>query len=120
MATRYGHLCFFVQDLEKSRSFYLNNFDMVLDKEVPGDNGVVKQIFIKTSDGMLLELWEQQDNGPMHGHVAFWVDDIVAFSAGLRANGIVVSAPDLRPSGNTIAFLEDPDCNTIELLCAPH
>ncbi len=119
MATRFAHLCFYVKDLARSLAFYTDYFSLHFDKQVVGADGQPFVVFLILGDGTLLELWQHDTAGAMHGHLAFWVDDIVDFAQELRAQGIAVSEPDLRPSGNTIAFLQDPDGNTIELLCAP-
>lgn len=118
MATRFAHLCFFVTDLARAEAFYTRYFGLALDKRVVGLDGK-PALFLRLGEETFLELWEREAPGAIHGHVAFWVDDLVSFSSTLRAGGIAVSDPDLRPSGNTIAFLDDPDGNTVELLCAP-
>ncbi len=119
MSIRFGHLCFFVKDVIASQNFYMGHFNIGFDKQLVDENGKPFQVFLKLGNDTLLELWEQKENGAMFGHVAFWVDDIHEFAENMRRQGIPVTDPDLRPSGNIIAFLQDLDGNTIELLCAP-
>lgn len=119
MPTRFGHLCFFVKDVIASQDFYTRHFNLMFGKQLVDENGKPFQIFLSFGNDTFLELWEQPEYGPMFGHVAFWVEDIHEFAQNMRKQGIPVTDPDLRPSGNTIAFLKDPDGNTIELLCAP-
>jgi catechol 2,3-dioxygenase-like lactoylglutathione lyase family enzyme len=118
MATRFGHLCFLVTDLARAQAFYTRHFGLQVEKLVPGLDGK-PSAFLTLGGVTFLELWEAEAPGAMHGHLALWVDDIEAFAQTLAGEGITVSPRDLRPSGNTIAFLNDPDGNTIELLCAP-
>jgi lactoylglutathione lyase len=119
MSIKFGHLCFFVKDVLKSQDFYMRHFNLEFDKHLVDENGKPFQVFLKLGDNTFLELWEQKEYGAMYGHAAFWVEDIHEFAKTMRQQGIPVTDPDLRPSGNTIAFLKDPDGNTIELLCAP-
>ena len=119
MATRFAHVCFFVEDLSRAQAFYAGHFGLKFEKQVAGPDGKPRCIFLVLGVGVLLELMRHAEHGPMHGHMAFWVDDLVAFSKGLRDNGIAVTEPELRPSGNSTAFLKDPDGNTIELVCKP-
>ena len=118
MPTRFAHLCFHVNDLARAQEFYTRHFGLTVEKQVPGLDGR-PAAFLALNGSTFLELWEQDNPAGMHGHVAFWVEDIEAFAQAMARAGIAVSPRNLRPTGNTIAFLSDPDGNTIELLCAP-
>ena len=119
MTTRFAHVCFIVEDLSLAQKFYTGFFDLQFEKQIAGPDGKPICVFLTLRDGVSLELLQKAGHGPMHGHLAFWVDDLVAFSKVLRDKGVAVTDPDLRPSGNSVAFLVDPDGNTIELVCKP-
>ena len=119
MATRFAHDCFMVEDLSRAQAFYTGFFGLSFEKQVAGPDGKPFCVFLVLGDGISLELLQKKERGSIHGHLAFWVDDLVAFSKALREQGIAVTDPELRPSGNSTAFLKDPDGNTIELVCKP-
>lgn len=119
MATRFAHICFIVEDFSRAQAFYTGFFGLRFEKQIAGPDGHPICVFLALGDGVSLELLQRGAHGPMHGHLAFWVDDLVAFSNVLRDKGVAVTDPDLRPSGNSVAFLVDPDGNTIELVCKP-
>ena len=50
-------------------------------------------------------------------HLAFEVDDLAAFAAGLAARGFKLSdGPTLSGSGSTIAFIDAPEGYEVELI----
>ena len=50
-----------------------------------------------------------------HTHIAIDVDDFAAVVARLRAGGVIVREPGLRPDGSDFVFTVDFDGNTVEL-----
>jgi len=118
MATRFSHLCIDVKDVTCAQSFYTDYFGLRFEKQVVNNDGVPIIVYLTLGDYTLLELWQREDNAPTHSHLSFHVDDIRVFTQALQAKGISVSEPVIRSSGNTLAFLQDPDGNTIELLCS--
>ena len=50
-------------------------------------------------------------------HLAFEVDDLAAFAAGLATRGFALSdGPTLSGSGSTIAFIDAPEGYEVELI----
>jgi len=57
-------------------------------------------------------------HGNYFGHLAFDTEDMDAFSEKLKANGLEYTIPpfDIKEGGPTIAFLNDPDGVSIEII----
>ena len=56
-------------------------------------------------------------HGNYFGHLAFDTEDMNKFSEALSQNGLKFTRPPFEiKSGTTIAFLEDPDGTTIEVI----
>jgi len=60
---------------------------------------------------------ESYEIGTGYGHIAIGVPDVAGTCARLAAAGVKMPVPPkTRASGNTMAFIEDPDGYRIELL----
>jgi lactoylglutathione lyase len=121
------HAMIRVRDLNVSLRFYVQGLGMsVLDRYdiEAGRFSIVFLSFAGYDEGPALELthnWDRPEgytHGSGYGHIAFGVPDIEGVYARLTAFGgrqLKPPKPQL-PGGPLLAFVEDPDGYTIELI----
>lgn len=124
------HTMLRVRDLEKSLDFYINILGMKLLRRKDFPDGAFTLAFVgfsSESEQAVLELthnWDEHtyELGTGFGHIAIEVDDVyVACETILNKGGKIKRAAGPMKGGNTvIAFIEDPDGYSIELLAPSH
>ncbi len=114
------HASFLVSDLEKSRAFYEEVLDLVLDDSRP-DLGF-PGIWYGVGAGQQIHLMQLPDPEaglarPAHGgrdrHVALAVDNLDELALRLNTAGIAVT---ISRSGRRALFCRDPDGNALEFV----
>ena len=113
-----------VLDLDRAKAFY-RTLGMELSREKEYPDGKFTLAFMRfPGDEGEVELtynWgrtEPYERGDAWGHLAFAVADIYSTCEALRAQGVKITRePGPMKHGTTvIAFLEDPDGHTVELI----
>ena len=119
------HVTIVVQDLERSRQFYVDVLGMVSESRpafpFPG-------LWFRAGSTHVHLILEHPESGPAQvfipeecrisrtRHVAFEVDDALAARDRLEELGLkLVDGPKQRPDGPTQIYLFDPDRNLVEL-----
>ena len=120
------HTMLRVQDLEKSLDFYTNILGMKLLRRKDYPEGSFTLAFVGFSDESkqaVLELthnWGENhyDLGTGFGHIAIEVEDVYTACEAIRSKGgkIKRGAGPMKGGNTVIAFVEDPDGYSIELL----
>lgn len=120
------HTMLRVRDLDRSIDFYTRLLGMKLLRTKDDEKGKYTLAFLgygEETDTAVIELtynWgreEGYDLGTGYGHIAIGVPDVKAACRMLEAEGVRLPVPPKkRPSGNWMAFAEDPDGYRIELL----
>jgi lactoylglutathione lyase len=120
------HTMLRVRDLEASIDFYTRHLGMTLLRRRDDTYGKYTLAFLgygAETDTSVLELtynWGREESyeiGTGYGHIAIGVPDVAGTCARLAAAGVKMPVPTkTRASGNTMAFIEDPDGYRIELL----
>ena len=120
------HTMLRVGDLDRSLLFYTEvlGMDLLRRKDYPSGRFTLAFVgYGDESDTTVLELTHNWDTshyelGSAYGHIALGVDDIYTTCAAIAAKGgKVVREPGPMKHGNTvIAFVEDPDGYTVELI----
>ena len=121
---KFLHIMLRVKDIEKSLFFYQNLFDMNLTKTMELED--CRLYFLSDEDGQTqIELTHNFDtptegysHGSAFGHLAFEVQSITAFSEKMKTLGLgeVQEVYSMPRYDMQIAFIEDPDGNSIELI----
>lgn len=124
---RYLHTMVRVTSIEDSLDFYCNKMGMTEVRRHENEKGRFTLIFLAASEDVasgkanaapLLELtynWdpEEYSGGRNFGHLAYEVDDIYEFCAGLQSKGVTINRP---PRDGRMAFVRSPDNISFELL----
>lgn len=120
------HTMLRVRDLDRSIDFYTRLLGMKLLRKRDDEKGKYTLAFLgygEESDVSVLELtynWGREEGyelGTGYGHIAIGVPDVESTCARLADAGVKMPVlPKKSPSGNTMAFVEDPDGYRIELL----
>lgn len=120
------HTMLRVKDLERSLDFYTRLLGMKLLRRRDYPDGKYTLAFVgygDESDTAVIELthnWGREEDytiGTGYGHIAIGVPDVEAACAALAQEGVKMPVPPKkRPSGNWLAFVEDPDGYRVELL----
>jgi lactoylglutathione lyase len=120
------HTMLRVGDLERSLAFYTEVLDMRLLRRKDYPSGRFTLAFVgygEETDSTVLELTHNWDTaayelGEGYGHLAIGVDDIETTCATIAARGgRIVRPPGPKKHGTTvIAFVEDPDGYSVELI----
>ncbi|MFT5540022.1 MAG: lactoylglutathione lyase [Alphaproteobacteria bacterium] len=120
------HTMLRVRDLDKSIDFYTRHLGMKLLRRRDDADGKYTLVFVgygEEADTGVIELtynWDREEGyelGTAYGHIAIGVPNVAAVCEALAQEGVKISVPPKkRPSGNTLAFIEDPDGYRIELL----
>ena len=122
------HVSIRTSNLERSMQFYQKYFwmKMVSRKEIPQNDAVIA--FLETEGipfRLELTLYKSQkkfEQAPYENrvfdHLAFSVKGIDELVKKMKADGVTVTDEpfNLGPTGNRIAFIEDPDGTLIELI----
>lgn len=122
---RIDHVTFVVQDMERSRAFYVDLLGM---QEVPRPGFRFPGLWFQAGTTQIHLIGEHPESGPAGvflpeecelsrtRHVAFEVDNALQAAEVLQAQGVpIVAGPKQRPDGPTQLYIFDPDQNLIEL-----
>ncbi len=124
---RIRHTMMLVSDLDRSIDFYTRLFGMDVQRlrSAPEKKERVGYVGYGTEDEFHgLELIENGGPGAVkqtpvwHGHVAIYVSDLYKLSEKLKAEGVKFTLepqPNRPGSQDHVAFVQDPDGNTLEL-----
>jgi glyoxylase I family protein len=123
------HVTLVVQDLERSRNFYVQTLGM---REVPRPGFSFPGLWFQAGHTQIHLNLEAADSGPAGNllpehlrsirthHVAFEVEDAAAAGLQLERRSVpILCKPQQRPDGYTQVFVTDPDGHIIELCSAP-
>ena len=123
MATKLLHTCMRVDDLERTLSFYEDALGLKVASRHTLAKGM-QLVFLQDSTGeLVIEICRVPDGGKVHVqpdlmHVAFAVEDMSTFVAGLEKKGFRLSSGPTKSAltGSILAFLEAPEGYGIELI----
>jgi catechol 2,3-dioxygenase-like lactoylglutathione lyase family enzyme len=101
----FHHLFIHVQDLERTRRFYVDLLGMGLISEANG------HLRIGEADGFTVEVEQRpgSDIGASGIEIVIEVDDVDRLAADLRTAGVDITAPADQSWGARHAWLHDPD-----------
>jgi len=124
------HTMLRVGDLERSIDFYTQVLGMQLLRRKDYPDGKFTLAFVgygDEADNTVIELtynWDTRsyDLGEGYGHIAIEVDDVYAAVTELRSRGgnVIREAGPMNAGTTIIAFIEDPDGYSIELIGKKH
>lgn len=124
------HTMFRVGDLECSIDFYTQVLGMQLLRRKDYPDGKFTLAFVgygDEADNTVIEMtynWDTRnyDLGEGYGHIAIEVDDVYAAVTELRSRGgkVIREAGPMNAGTTIIAFIEDPDGYSIELIGKKH
>lgn len=125
---RYAHVCYRINDIDRSIAFYCGALGFKELKRFPIRDEAIN-IFVapEGSEDTPLELTfnhgrtEPYDLGTGYGHVAYTVEDLDATLARLADIGVQPEKPpySVREGGSRLCFVRDPDGYRIELVEKP-
>ena len=112
-----------VNDIERSVKFYEQALGLVASRRHTSPRGA-QLVFLNTpGSDEEIELCQMPPGAepvkvqPDLMHLAFEVDDLAAFAAGLKAKGFSLSdGPTKTGSGSVIAFIDAPEGYEVELI----
>ena len=122
---RYAHVCYRINDIDRSLAFYCEALGFQELKRYPiRDEAVNIYVAPAGSEDTPLELTfnygrtEPYDIGTGYGHIAYHVDDLDGTLARLAAIGVQPEKPpySIREGGSRLCFVRDPDGYRIELI----
>ena len=122
---RYAHVCYRINDIDRSLAFYCEALGFQELKRYPiRDKAVNIYVAPEGSEDTPLELTfnygrtEPYEIGTGYGHIAYHVDDLDGTLARLAAIGVEPERPpySIREGGSRLCFVRDPDGYRIELI----
>ena len=123
---KYLHTMVRVTDIDASLDFYCNKLGLTELRRFDNDAGRFTLVFLaapgdETAQVELTHNWDQAepyDKGNGWGHLALEVPDVYGACALLASEGIKITRPagPMKHGTRVIAFIEDPDGYTIELI----
>ena len=120
MKSRFGHLCFFVSDLERSVDFYCNKLGFTKMFEQHFEAYDIHCIYLRICANQFIELFSTKqplDNSKASfQHLCLHVDDLQAVYEELTAKGLTLTPVELGMAKCYKSYLDDPDGNKIELM----
>ena len=120
MITGIEHTAIASADPHRLADWYVAHLDFVINYR----SARSKTVFVKTSDGSMIEIIEAAaGSSPAEGlkdaglrHLALVVDNFDATYSRLKSQGVAFLTEPERVSGNTTAFFRDCDGNILHLL----
>ena len=114
-----AHICFLVQDLEASLTFYRDTLGLAAAFDFVNDKGVRFGVYLCAGGSTFIELFKGEpgevSGKPSYQHFCLQVDDVAQTVTELRAKGLTVSDAKMGSDNSWQAWLSDPDGNRIEL-----
>ena len=120
MKFRFGHICLFVTDLERTLDFYCNKlgFTKMFRESYPSHN--LENVYLRIGPDQFIEFFgnlpEVDNSKASIKHFCLHVDDIYQTHAELSAMGLEISPIRVGNSKCIVCNLTDPDGNQIELM----
>lgn len=112
-----------VNDLERSVKFYEAALGLKASRRHTSPRGAQLVFLATPNSDEEIELCQMPAGAPPVAvqpdlmHLAFEVDDLMAFAAGLKQNGFALSdGPTQTSSGSIIAFIDAPEGYEVELI----
>ncbi len=112
-----------VNDLERSVRFYETALGLKCTRRHTSPRGAQLAFLATPNSDEEIELCQMPPGAPAVQvqpdlmHLAFEVDDLAAFAAGLKKKGIALSdGPTKTGSGSVIAFIDAPEGYEVELI----
>jgi len=112
-----------VNDLERSVKFYEAALGLKVARRHTSPRGAQLVFLATPNSDEEIELCQMPPGAPAVQvqpdlmHLAFEVDDLEAFAAGLKAKGIALSdGPTKTGTGSVIAFIDAPEGYEVELI----
>ena len=124
---RLGHMAFRVRDLEASSAWYAAAFGAREAFRANRDDGTPQLVYLELVPGQFIELFPGGKNRPEeppeplgYAHTCLLVADLAATLAHLATLGVAPTAPPRAGrAGQQLAFITDPDGNSLELMAIP-
>ena len=120
------HTRYRVNDLERSVQFYQEALGLVVSRRHTSPRGAQLAFIATPNSAEEIELCQMPVGAiPVQvqsdlTHLAFEVDDLLAFAAELKARGYELSdGPTTTGSGSLIAFIDAPEGYEVELIQRP-
>ena len=122
---RLMHAMLRVSDMERTLAFYCGVLGMTVQRVRDNPQSGHRNVFVgygPFESSMQIEFVSdgsgaRYEAGAGFGHIAIEVADVQGFCEQLRARGVaIVREPKLLPSGTVIAFIQDPDGYSVELV----
>ena len=112
-----SHVCFVVEDVERSIAFYTEKLGLRHAFDFTGEDGKRFGAYLHFGARTFIELFRGAPGrgGASFQHICVEVDSMERAVAELRSRGVEVSDPKMGSDGNPQAWLADPDGNRIEL-----
>jgi lactoylglutathione lyase len=112
-----------VNDIERSVKFYEAALGLKVSRRHTSPRGAQLVFLATPNSDEEIELCQMPAGAPAVQvqpdlmHLAFEVDDLAAFAAGLKAKGFALSdGPTKTGSGSVIAFIDAPEGYEVELI----
>lgn len=107
----FAHVCVSVDDLDRSRQFYVEELGLE-PVDAPGPD-----LFVEAGNGIPIQLREGTDDGNgTLDHLAFVVSDVNDAVETVDHSGLERAPEDLVETGVRTAFVRDPDGISVELI----
>ena len=122
---RYAHVCYRINEIDRSLEFYCGALGFKELKRYPiRDEAINIYVAPEGSENTPLELTfnygrtEPYELGTGYGHIAYHVDDLDGTLERLVAIGVQPEKPpySIREGGSRLCFVRDPDGYRIELI----
>ncbi|MGI9116670.1 MAG: VOC family protein [Gaiellales bacterium] len=122
---RYAHVCYRINDIDRSLAFYCEALGFKELKRYPiRDEAINIYVAPEGSEDTPLELTfnfgrtEPYEIGTGYGHIAYHVGDLDGTLTRLAAIGVQPEKPpySIREGGSRLCFVRDPDGYRIELI----
>ncbi|MFW6061600.1 MAG: VOC family protein [Planctomycetota bacterium] len=114
-----AHLCFNVENLQRSEEFYVGKLGLNRAFDFTRESGEKFGCYIRAGGRQFIELFErplgEKSDGQSYQHLCLEVDDLESTVEQLRGRGVDVSDPKLGRDHSWQAWITDPDGNRIEL-----
>lgn len=122
MLKKFLHVRYRVEDLEKTIHFYQEVLGLEMTRQSKSPRGSELVFFRAPGSEIEIEICKFDESGPVKvgpdlTHLAFEVDDIVAFAEHATAKGYpLTDGPTKTSSGSVIAFIDAPEGYEVELI----
>ncbi|KXU37922.1 glyoxalase [Cephaloticoccus primus] len=124
MVTKLLHTRMRVNDLEATLKFYVEALGLTVSRRITSPRGAQLAFLATPNSEEEIEICQMPTGAadpvvvqPDLVHLAFQVEDMAAFEAGLKSRGYALSdGPTRTSSGSVIAFVDAPEGYEVELI----